>query len=51
MASTASVTLAECVDNPRYEGGPDQAVRDPSCKERVLEALREGKTKSAVPGG
>ena len=33
--------LAECVDDPKYEIGSDQAIRDPSCQERVLKELRK----------
>ena len=39
--SDSLLKLAECVDNAKYEQGSDQAIRDPSCQERVLKALRE----------
>ena len=39
--SESLLKLAECVDNPKYNQGSDQAIRDPSCQERVLKELRE----------
>ena len=33
--------LADCVDSPKYEGDSGRAVRDPRCRQRVLDALRQ----------
>ena len=49
--SESLLKLAECVDTPKYEQGSDQAIRDPSCQERVLRELREQKSKLAGPDG
>ena len=43
VLSESLLMLADCVDNPKYDQGSDKATRNPSCRERVLEAFHKNK--------